>query len=119
MNPGQGYYPIQRAVALCAVLAVLPLLACTGTRAPAAAPPAQAAPAAPGVHAAAAASPTTEATPVHVTGGLLPSIAGAPILVGVDLGIYERNGLDASIETFTSTPQIMTAIAAASSTSAG
>jgi NitT/TauT family transport system substrate-binding protein len=47
-----------------------------------------------------------------VTGGLLPSIAGAPILVGVDLGVYRRNGLDVTLETFTATPQIMTAIAA-------
>jgi NitT/TauT family transport system substrate-binding protein len=47
-----------------------------------------------------------------VTGGLVPSIAGAPILVGVETGVYQRNGLDVSIETFTATPQIMTAIAA-------
>lgn len=98
------------AVALCAVLMGLPLVACTATRPPAAAPVVQAAAAA--APESAAPSPTTEPTPYHVTGGLLASVAGAPILAGIDLGVYQRNGLDVSIETFTSTPQIMTAIAA-------
>ena len=39
-------------------------------------------------------------------------MAGAPIVAGVDLGVYARNGVDVSVETFTATPQIMTALAA-------
>ncbi|HEY7067517.1 MAG TPA: ABC transporter substrate-binding protein [Chloroflexota bacterium] len=90
----------------------LALVGCTGARVPAAAPAAQAAPDGPVVRAPTATAPPTEAAPVHVTGGLVASVAGAPVLAGVDLGLYQRNGLDVSIETFTATPQIMTAIAA-------
>src|SRR4051812_1157639 len=103
-----------RAVAVIAILlAAQGLTACSASRNPAApaAAAAATAPAPPGA-AAAPTTPMTPATTYQVSGGLLPSVAGAPILAGKDLGIFERNGLDVSLQTFTSTPQIMTAVAA-------
>src|SRR5579884_594438 len=97
-------------VTICTALALLALAACSPSRGPAAPAPAGAAPPAPA--ATAAPAPATTAAPLQVTAGLLPSVAGAPILASVDLGIYERHGLDVNIQTFTATPQIMTALAA-------
>src|SRR5438874_13196400 len=93
---------------LCVFLMILPHVACTATRAPAVPTAAEAiaAPAA-SVAPAPAAAPAADAAMSHVTGGLLPSVAGAPILAGVDLGLYQRNGLDGGLETFTATPQLM------------
>src|SRR5947208_379928 len=94
-------------------LVALGLLACgpggapapsSGTgAAPAAAPPAVAAPSA----AAAPASPA-ELTTVRV--GMIPSLAGAPLLAGADLGIFERNGIELEITPFSDTAAAMTQV---------
>lgn len=101
-------------VALSAWVAVLALVACSSPRGPAAPSAAGAAPAAPAAAPTANAAPaaSTATTTYQARAGLVPSVAGAPIVAGVDLGVYARNGVDVSIETFTATPQIMTAIAA-------
>jgi NitT/TauT family transport system substrate-binding protein len=98
------------AAVIVSMVAAQALMACSASRNSAAPARAAAAPAPAAASAPAAAPPVAATHPV--SGGLLPSVAGAPILAGVDLGIYQRNGLDVSLQTFTSTPQIMTAVAA-------
>src|SRR5438552_475200 len=70
-----------------------------------AAPPA----AAPG--AAAAPAPVAASQPpgplTQVRGGMLPSILSAPLFAGVDVGIYQQNGLDVQVEPFTSTGDML------------
>src|SRR4051794_16007302 len=74
-----------------------------------AAPPA-AAPAA-----ATAAAPAAGSQPLgpltQVRGGMLPSILSAPLFAGVDVGIYQQNGLEVQVEPFTSTGDMLTLIA--------
>src|SRR5262245_36329884 len=108
MHPVRETVRTRAGAVIAILLASQALVACSTSRNPAAPAPA-AANTAPAV---AAAAPTTPAKTHQVSGGLVPSVAGAPILAGVDLGIFQRNGLDVSLQTFTSTPQIMTAIAA-------
>jgi NitT/TauT family transport system substrate-binding protein len=102
-------------VRLVIVLGLL-LGACGGGAGPSAAVPAkggdapEASRVAPGAGASAAASqpqrPLTE-----VRGGMLPSILSAPLFAGVDVGIYQQNGLDVQVEPFTSTGDMLTLIA--------
>jgi len=47
----------------------------------------------------------------QVRGGMLPSILSAPLFAGVDVGIYQQNGLDVQVEPFTSTGDMLTLIA--------
>jgi NitT/TauT family transport system substrate-binding protein len=44
--------------------------------------------------------------------GMIPSLAGAPLLVGGDLGIFERNGVQLEITPFTDTAAAMTQVVA-------
>lgn len=60
--------------------------------------------------AAAPASPP-ELTTVRV--GMIPSLAGAPLLAGADLGIFERNGIELEITPFTDTAAAMTQVVTA------
>jgi NitT/TauT family transport system substrate-binding protein len=97
-------------------LVALVLLACAPAGAPAsrsAEGPAPAAPvpatAAPTVAAAAPASPPQLVT---VRVGMIPSLAGAPLLAGADLGIFERNGIQLEITPFTDTAAAMTQVVA-------
>ncbi len=69
-----------------------------GSEAPAAAPAA-----------AAASQPAGPLT--QVRGGMLPSILSAPIFAGVDVGIYQQNGLDVEVEPFSSTGDMLALIA--------
>src|SRR4051794_2609119 len=110
MKPFRGIVGTRAAAVIVSLVAAQTLMACSASRNPTASARAAAAPA-PAAASAPAAPPPAAATQ-EVSGGLLPSVAGAPILAGVDLGIYQRNGLDVSLQTFTSTPQIMTAVAA-------
>jgi NitT/TauT family transport system substrate-binding protein len=72
-----------------------------------AAPTAAAAAAAP----APAAASQVPGSLTQVRGGMLPSILSAPLFAGVDLGIYQQNGLDVQVEPFTSTGDMLTLIA--------
>ena len=65
--------------------------------APAVSAPATAAPTA------AAAAPTSPPELVTVRVGMIPSLAGAPLLAGADLGIFERNGVQLEITPFPDT----------------
>src|SRR5437868_5072902 len=76
--------------------------------APASSAPATAAPAA--APAAPAAPAPAALTTVRV--GMIPSLAGAPLLAGADLGIFERNGVQLEITPFTDTAAAMTQVVA-------
>ncbi|HLH24315.1 MAG TPA: ABC transporter substrate-binding protein [Chloroflexota bacterium] len=78
--------------------------------APAVPPAGAAEPAAAAPAAAPAPASQPPAQPVAVQGGLLPSILSAPIFAGVDMGIYQQNGLDVTVEPFTVTSDIMTLV---------
>ncbi len=97
-------------------LVVLVLAACAPAGAPAS--PAATGPG-PAVSAPATAAPTTSAAApasppelVTVRVGMIPSLAGAPLLAGADLGIFERNGIQLEITPFTDTAAAMTQVVA-------
>jgi NitT/TauT family transport system substrate-binding protein len=95
-------------------LSALGLWACGPAAAPAAPsgaapPPAVPAAAAPTTIAAAPAAPP-ELVTVRV--GMIPSLAGAPLLAGGDLGIFERAGVQLEITPFTDTAAAMTQVVA-------
>ena len=97
-------------------LVALALLACAPGAAPASsagAKPAQPV-STPGA-AAATAAPVAAAPPrelMTVRVGMIPSLAGAPLLVGGDLGLFERNGVQLEITPFTDTAAAMTQVVA-------
>ncbi len=98
------------------LLIVLGLLlgACSGGAGSPPAAPAKGAdaPAAPPAAAPAAAAASQPPGPLtQVRGGMLPSILSAPIFAGVDVGIYQQNGLDVQVEPFTSTGDMLALIA--------
>src|SRR5438067_7791173 len=74
--------------------------------------PAGAAPAAVPTAAVAAPAAAPAALPelVTVRVGMIPSLAGAPLLVGGDLGLFERNGVQLEITPFTDTAAAMTQV---------
>jgi NitT/TauT family transport system substrate-binding protein len=97
-------------------IVALVLLACAPATAPAspAGPQPGPAGAAPAV-AAPTAVPAAPATPpalATVRVGMIPSLAGAPLLVGGDLGLFERNGVQLEITPFTDTAAAMTQVVA-------
>jgi NitT/TauT family transport system substrate-binding protein len=106
--------------AACLGLVALVLLACApaggpaapskAASAPAASAPAPAAPAA--APAAPAPAPAAPPEPVTVRLGMIPSLAGAPLLAGAELGIFERNGINLEITPFTDTAAAMTQVVA-------
>jgi NitT/TauT family transport system substrate-binding protein len=97
-------------------LLALALLACAPAAAPA--PPGRAKPAQPASAVGAAAptaAPVATAPPrelMTVRVGMIPSLAGAPLLVGGDLGLFERNGVQLEITPFTDTAAAMTQVVA-------
>ena len=97
-------------------LLALALLACAPAAAPAS--PGAAKPAQPGSSPGAAAptaAPVATASPrelMTVRVGMIPSLAGAPLLVGGDLGLFERNGVQLEITPFTDTAAAMTQVVA-------
>jgi NitT/TauT family transport system substrate-binding protein len=93
------------------------MLACAPAAAPASSSgakptPAVSAPAttAPAAQVAAPAAPTAPPELVTVRVGMIPSLAGAPLLVGGDLGLFERNGIQLEITPFTDTAAAMTQV---------
>lgn len=95
-------------------LVALVLGACAPAAAPAAPagnrPAPGAAASAPAATAAPAAAPAAPPELVTVRVGMIPSLAGAPLLVGGDLGIFERNGIQLEITPFTDTAAAMTQV---------
>src|SRR5207248_9003538 len=97
-------------------LLALALVACAPAAAPGSPAGAQPAPAgsAPATAAptVAAAAPAAPPELVTVRVGMIPSLAGAPLLVGGDLGLFERNGIQLEITPFTDTAAAMTQVVA-------